>query len=77
MPHSEADWAKIAGPKAEFISAETARRLVSREPGTRPRVYGFWSGQIVSVLSTYDMDRRVCERYWLSGTTVADLVRKA
>lgn len=77
MPHSEADWSKIAGPKAEFVSAETARRLVSGEPGTRPRVYGFWSGQIVAIRSTYDMDRLVCERHWLSGTTLAVLVKKA
>lgn len=79
MPYSESDLRKIARSKAEFVSPDTARTLLSAESGNRPRIYGIdpASGQIVALKSTYYLDRYAPSHVWISHTTIADLTSRA
>lgn len=68
---------KIAGPKATLIDYAQAEELLSEESGQRPRIYGYHNGQIVKLASVHYLQKYAPERIWISGTTLADLVRKA
>jgi len=70
---------KVAGPKAEQVTAGQVAELVAAPAGSRPRIYALWHDQIVSVPSDYYLERYKAdaEAYWVSHTTVADLTRKA
>lgn len=65
------------------LTIEQARELLDAPSGSRPRIYGVigggdeCSGQIVKIGSIEYLERFQYDRVWLSGTTVADLIRKA
>lgn len=65
------------------LTYEQASELLSAPSGHRPRIYGTLpgghecAGQIVAIRSQHYLDLYDCDRIWLSGTTVADLVGRA
>lgn len=73
------DYAKIAGPNAEFITEDQARAMLSAPSGSRPRIYALHeeSGQIVKLTSIHYLEKYAPKRIWLSRTTMRDLIRPA
>lgn len=76
--------AKIPAGSHTMVTPGTVAALVDREPTSRPRIYGYmergiYAGQIVSIPSAHYLDkyREDLGAAWVSGVTVADLVRKA
>ena len=75
MAYTEAEWMKIVGPKATFLSESQAREILGQWP--RRRVYGLHNDEIVALRTGADIDRLPCERIWVSDATIGDFVRKA
>lgn len=72
-----------AGPHA-FLTPNETSAACDLPSGTRPRMYGYaergtYAGQIVAIRSHYDLERNgdTLGAVWVSGTTLADLVRQA
>ena len=62
------------------INRTQAALLLQAPSGKRPRIYGQVSSdsEILAIRSQYDLDRFPdVHILWLSGTTLADLIRKA
>ena len=74
MAYTEAEWRKIVGPKATFLSESQAREALTARTW---RVYGLHDGQIVALRTPQDIDRLPCERIWVSGATLGDFIRQA
>lgn len=80
-----AEQAKVpAGAYTPLLWAELEKAL-SLPSGSRPRIYGYLEptedrgGEIVAIRSQYYLDEYAgrLSFAWLSGTTIADLVRAA
>jgi hypothetical protein len=79
-PLTDAEFAAVAGhTRPARITADDRARAMSAPSGQRPRAMAYWRDQLVSVRSEYDVDRFRGEAraWWLTGTTLADLVRRA
>lgn len=79
-PLTDETFAKVAGhSRPTRLTMDQVIELVKLPSGQRPRVYAYWRDQIVSVPSGHYVERYEGEAraWWLSGTTLADLIRRA
>lgn len=76
--YSAEDLGKIMGPKGTPITEGEARSILTGPDRSSVRIYGVLSdGQLVKVASEYYLDKYDLAAVWVSGTTVADMIRKA
>lgn len=78
-----ADQAKVPTPGYTPLTWDELATAVALPVGERPRLYGYLEdgngGQIVTIRSQYDLERfdNLISFAWMSGTTIADLIRRA
>jgi hypothetical protein len=79
-PLTDSEFRAVAGhTRPERVTVDDMERAMSAPSGQRPRAMAYWRDQLVAVKSQYDVDRfrEESRAWWLTGTTLADLVRRA
>ena len=79
-PLTDAEFTAVAGhSRPQRVTVADMEQAMSAPSGHRPRAMAYWHDQPVSVKSQYDVDRfrDDARAWWLTGTTMADLIRRA
>jgi hypothetical protein len=79
-PLTNDEFHTVAGhTRPERVTVDDMARAMSLPSGHRPRAMAYWRDQLVSIKSQYDVERfrEESRAWWLTGTTLADLVRRA